>query len=147
MPGGSGERDPSGELPIVPRRARRIVIPLRAHAEPETGTHQTGTHRIARRRLSSPSRAIVLFAVALCVLLNPLAAASPPDPSWIPGLYDAADFDDVVTHIGTLASTCDACATPSLALDALIRPSILPGRQSLVRRGRPTFQGRAPPLA
>jgi hypothetical protein len=88
----------------------------------------------------------VLLAIALCVLLNPLAAASPPDPTWIPGLYDAADFDDVVIRIGLLASVCDACAAPSLALDSLVRPLILPGRRPLICRTRPTSQGRAPPL-
>jgi hypothetical protein len=28
-----------------------------------------------------------------------LAYASPPDPSWIPGIYDDADSDDVVTLV------------------------------------------------
>src|ERR1700675_2811786 len=88
----------------------------------------------ARPRFSAPGRVAVLLAIALCVLLNPLAAASPPDPSWIPGLYDAADFDDVVIQIGLLASVCDTWATPSLALDSLVHPLILPS-------GRPLFGG------
>src|SRR2546425_7611117 len=37
----------------------------------------------------------MLGAVAL-VALVPLAHASPPDPTWIPGLYDNADHDDAV---------------------------------------------------
>jgi hypothetical protein len=88
----------------------------------------------------------VLLAIALCILLNPLAAASPPDPTWIPGIYDAADFDDVVIRLGLLAIICDALATPSLAVDSLVYPLILPGRRPLVCRSRPTPQGRAPPL-
>ena len=88
----------------------------------------------------------ILLIIALCIVLNPLAAASPPDPTWIPGLYDAADFDDVVIRIGLLASACDACAAPSLALDSLVHPLLLPGRRPLVCRSRPTTQGRAPPL-
>ena len=100
----------------------------------------------ARPRLSAPGRLAVLVAIALCILLNPLAAASPPDPTWIPGLYDAADFDDVVIQIGLLASACDACAAPSLAVDSLVFPLIQPGRRPLVCRSRPTTQGRAPPL-
>jgi hypothetical protein len=88
----------------------------------------------------------ILLVIALCIVLNPLAAASPPDPTWIPGLYDAADFDDVVIRIGLLSSACDACAAPSLALDSLVHPLILPGRRPLVCRSRPTPQGRAPPL-
>jgi hypothetical protein len=88
----------------------------------------------------------ILFVIALCIVLNPLAAASPPDPTWISGLYDAADFDDVVIRIGLSVSACDACAAPSLALDSLVRPLILPGRRPLVCHSRPTSQGRAPPL-
>jgi hypothetical protein len=41
--------------------------------------------------------ALVVLAVGLA--LPVLAHASPPDPSWIPGVYDDADFDDVVTRI------------------------------------------------
>src|SRR6185295_8200736 len=103
-------------------------------------------HR-ARPRLSAPGRVAVLLAIALCILLNPLAAASPPDPAWIPGLYDAADFDDVVIKIVRLASACDTCAAPSLALDSLVHTLILPGRRPLVCRSRSPKQGRAPPLA
>jgi hypothetical protein len=32
-------------------------------------------------------------------LLMPLAHASPPDPSWIDGIYDDADFDSVVALV------------------------------------------------
>jgi hypothetical protein len=37
--------------------------------------------------------------VALVVALAPIAWASPPDPTWIKGVYDDADFDDVVTYL------------------------------------------------
>jgi hypothetical protein len=95
-----------------------------------------------RRRRHGP----ILCVIALCFVLNPLAAASPPDPTWIPGLYDAADFDDVVIQIGLLASACDNCAAPSLAVDSLVHPLILPGRQPLACRSQPPKQSRAPPL-
>ena len=39
-------------------------------------------------------RACVILLVL--VALTPLAYATPPDPSWIRGLYDGADFDEVV---------------------------------------------------
>ncbi|HXJ82964.1 MAG TPA: hypothetical protein VMS64_30275 [Candidatus Methylomirabilis sp.] len=35
----------------------------------------------------------------IIVSLTPLAYASPPDPSWIRGLYDGGDFDDVVVML------------------------------------------------
>ena len=39
------------------------------------------------------SALVVMVSIILTV---PLAYASPPDPTWIPGLYDDADYDDVV---------------------------------------------------
>ena len=45
-------------------------------------------------------RALVVgLALTLTSALPALAQASPPDPSWIPGIYDDADFDDVVTQV------------------------------------------------
>jgi hypothetical protein len=38
----------------------------------------------------------VLGVILALLTLVPLAHASPPDPVWIPGVYDAADFDEVV---------------------------------------------------
>jgi len=42
--------------------------------------------------------------VGLTVLLAPIAWASPPDPTWISGMYDDADFDDVVTYLTSLGT-------------------------------------------
>ena len=43
---------------------------------------------------------ICSFALLLLLCgLVPLAQATPPDPSWIPGIYDAGDLDDAVTAI------------------------------------------------
>jgi hypothetical protein len=45
-------------------------------------------------------RALVVgLVLTLTSALPILAQASPPDPSWIPGIYDDADFDDVVTLV------------------------------------------------
>jgi hypothetical protein len=33
--------------------------------------------------------------------LAPLAHASAPDPSWISGIYDGADYDDVVVLVAS----------------------------------------------
>ena len=52
------------------------------------------------RRLS---RALLIALVlAAPASLPALAEASPPDPSWLAGIYDAADHDDVVVLIGSL---------------------------------------------
>jgi hypothetical protein len=39
---------------------------------------------------------IALLLVMALLALQPLAQATPPDPTWIPGLWDDADYDDVV---------------------------------------------------
>jgi hypothetical protein len=65
-------------------------------------------------------RRIVSSAVACLVLgmlagIAPLAHASPPDPTWIAGLYDDADFDDVVLAI--VSADVDASpTTPAVAV-------------------------------
>jgi hypothetical protein len=43
--------------------------------------------------------ALALLVLGLGLSLPVLAHASPPDPSWIPGVYDDADYDDVVTQV------------------------------------------------
>lgn len=60
---------------------------------------------------------ILSIAVAL-VLLPAIAFASPPDPSWIVGIYDDADGDDIVTLI---AQTAAAVATSLVQISPPIR--------------------------
>ncbi len=40
--------------------------------------------------------ALALALLSSLLLLAPLAHASPPDPSWISGFYDDADFDNII---------------------------------------------------
>ncbi len=40
--------------------------------------------------------ALAVVLVASLGMLATLAYASPPDPSWIAGLYDDADFDNII---------------------------------------------------
>jgi len=61
--------------------------------------------------------------VLLMIAPVTLAHASPPDPTWLAGVYDQADFDDVV---GLLTSALEATgpatvpeADPCLALAPL----------------------------
>ncbi len=42
--------------------------------------------------------------------LGPLAHASPPDPTYIPGLYDDADHDDVIMLALSTVGTRDSAA-------------------------------------
>jgi hypothetical protein len=49
-------------------------------------------------------RACAFGLLVVLVALVPLAHTSPPDPLWIAGIYDAADFDDVVVAATSLDS-------------------------------------------
>jgi hypothetical protein len=82
----------------------------------------------------------------LClVTLAPLCHASPPDPTWIAGLYDDDDHDDVVLDVlGSVALPPDGLpqvTVPAAGHGAV--PGVVPDpprRRSI--RGRPD---RAPP--
>src|SRR5262245_17324690 len=51
-----------------------------------------------------------LVFVAILTAIIPLAYASPPDPSWIAGIYDADDYDDVVQMLTETLGAHDAVA-------------------------------------
>ncbi len=46
-----------------------------------------------------PDILLAVATVIIPVLLLALAYASPPDPAWIPGVYDDADGDDVIVQV------------------------------------------------
>ena len=54
---------------------------------------------------------IVVLVVAALLTLPSLAQASPPDPTWIGGLWDDADYDNVV--IVVTASVASMTLWPS----------------------------------
>ena len=50
-------------------------------------------------------RLLLLLLAGAMVALTPVAHASPPDQTWIAGLYDNADYDDaVLAVIASIAS-------------------------------------------
>jgi len=42
---------------------------------------------------------IVVALLTVLLLITPLAHARPPDSVWIHGIYDAADFDEIVVAV------------------------------------------------
>lgn len=52
-----------------------------------------------RPAFSSVELATFLSIVLALILMAPIAFASPPDPSWIVGIFDGADGDDVVSLV------------------------------------------------
>jgi len=51
------------------------------------------------------------YVAAVLAVLAPFAYASPPDPSWIPGIYDYFDYDDVVGMVTDGAGVSDSQIT------------------------------------
>jgi hypothetical protein len=92
----------------------------------------------------------LLLALLVLVLgtLAPLAHASAPDPSWISGIYDGADYDDVVVLV-----TCATGAVSPLRI-ADLEPMLqvigslpqLPERAT-VSRSAGAFRPRGPPAS
>ena len=55
--------------------------------------------RIRAHARDAFGRANVFTAVLSLLALLPLAHASPPDPTWIAGIYDDADLDEAVAAV------------------------------------------------
>ena len=53
--------------------------------------------------------------IAVLVFLTIAVGASPPDPVWIEGLYDAADGDDVVSQLSETVGSVEADTDKSLS--------------------------------
>jgi hypothetical protein len=87
----------------------------------------------------------LLLLVGVVVTLTPLAYASPPDPSWIGGLYDDSDFDDVVVLL-TSSVGIMGLFTPSDLQPILTAAPLLPAEQeSVTTRPLSANPSRAPP--
>jgi hypothetical protein len=97
------------------------------------------------RRFTLPLLPVLL--VVLSAIL-PLAYASPPDPSWVKGIYDGADFDDVVVFITSGAGAVE----PFLQVDFRLVPpfagyAFLPTEDTALTLSRSSLQARAPPAS
>jgi len=94
-------------------------------------------------RVSTIVLPLVLVAVTLTLI--PLAHADPPDPTWISGIWDDDDFDDVVGYITSAAGLLPnpvACDLRPVAVPALLSPL---GSQTVVSAPRSASSTRAPP--
>src|SRR5262245_21786326 len=84
---------------------------------------------------------LVFFAILTAII--PLAYASPSDPTWIAGIYDADDYDDIVQMLTeTLGAHDDVGAIDSLTVVTKIAQRICPTVQNAVLLVVP---GRSPP--
>src|SRR5262245_43703658 len=67
--------------------------------------------------------------VSVLAMLTTLAHASPPDQTWVPGVYDGGDFDDVVVLVTSAVGTVDLSP-----LDGLVLRPAAGGRELNPRR-------------
>jgi hypothetical protein len=93
-------------------------------------------------------RLVALGLIVVVLALAPAAHATPPDPSWIPGLYDNADFDDVILLITSKLGAIQSNIIPSLRPVAFVLGLATPTpTESRPLRPLSSVFGRAPPLA
>jgi hypothetical protein len=96
-------------------------------------------------RSTNRVRSTLLSVVLALILLPAVAFASPPDPSWIAGIYDGADGDDIVSLVYETSATNAATHLHIGPLPCLQEIS-LEGIFRNVLRGRFTRGPRAPPV-
>ena len=95
------------------------------------------------RQLTLSVAPIVFLVIAL---LTPMAYASPPDPSWIRGVYDGDDFDDIIVLVTSGAGIVDPAWLTELR--PLPPPAILPVQRADSFAAAPSpssLHSRAPP--
>lgn len=75
-----------------------------------------------RRTLAPPVLELLLVVLVLVMpaTLPALAYASPPDPSWIYGVYDGADHDDVVVLVISATGSLGGTAVDLLPIPLLL---------------------------
>jgi hypothetical protein len=96
------------------------------------------------RRLGSTFLALLL--VGIVGILTPIAQASPPDPSWIRGMYDGGDFDDVIGLITFGSSLVAEIVRVEIRPELGIVTAVLtPDDDSVPSHSVASAQPRAPP--
>jgi len=91
-----------------------------------------------------PVAILLLFSLAL---LAPLAHASPPDPTWIHGVFDAADSDDAIVAATGTQCVIDGVGSPEAVAPAVAGAVPTSGSPDAPFSTDPVFRGRAPPAA
>jgi hypothetical protein len=93
-------------------------------------------------------RLLTLLLVGLMTALAPLAQASPPDQTWLAGLYDNADYDDVVLSITSAVSVIESPISPDIGRGQIVVAFVSTGDESLLSTALLSSNAtRAPPAA
>lgn len=101
--------------------------------------------RLSRLPFSSIRIAMFFSIVVALILIVPIAFASPPDPSWIAGVYDGADGDDIMACDYEPVAGVGVSEQPSLSSPRLSKRFLVSGPSRNVD-GVPAIQfTRGPP--
>ena len=68
----------------------------------------------------------VTLLVLLVIVPVTFAHASPPDQTWLAGVYDQADFDDVVGLLTSALEATDSTAAPEAGACLVLVPKLWP---------------------
>ena len=91
---------------------------------------------------------LVVVTLGVLAVLTGLAYASPPDASWIPGIYDNADLDDVVVLVTAASGVVGPVDLAGLhAMPPPTATAVLPSEKAPVSDCPAPLHARAPPLA
>ena len=100
-------------------------------------------------RLHPPRPAGLSVMLLTLVIIAPvtLAHASPPDQTWLAGVYDQADFDDVVGFLTSALEATDSTVVPEPGLRLAIEAKLcLAAVADLVSAPAYSAPLRAPPI-
>ena len=88
---------------------------------------------------------MTVLVLATLVTVVPLAYASPPDPTWVPGFYDNADFDEAVLAVVSVDAATSAEMPILLVSKAVVPVSV--HRRPVLRDNCPELAtDRSPPV-
>ncbi len=94
------------------------------------------------------STLLALLLVGIVGILTPIAQASPPDPSWIRGMYDGGDFDNVIDLITFGSGLVGEIVRVEIRPELHVLTAILtPDDDSAPSLSLASAQPRAPPAA
>jgi len=95
-----------------------------------------------------PAGLSTMLLVLLIIAPVTLAHASPPDQTWLAGVYDEADFDDVVGLLTSALEAADSTISPEPGPRLALAPKLCPATVAWPARA-PAYSAplRAPPIA
>jgi hypothetical protein len=95
---------------------------------------------------SGPAVIVAVMLIAVVAALLPLAYASPPDPTWVGGVWDDDDYDNVVLAAVRVVASVDGLAAfppkPEVLVDFI---PVTSGRQLVLASVDTPYHLRAPP--